>query len=89
VIISIAEIQCAVLWLISFTRIHLYLHAVVLPQNLREVGFSAAGCLSGERFHFTMIFLDMLLQKSAHLLMLDGFEWGGTYGVPIADIRFP
>lgn len=80
---------CSVLWLISFTRTHLYLHVIVLPQNLREVGFSAAECLWGERFHFSMIFLDMLLPNSAHLLMPDGFEWGGTYGLPVADIRFP
>lgn len=44
VIISTAEIQCA-LSCGSFTRTHLYLHAIVLPQNLREVGFSAAKCL--------------------------------------------
>lgn len=80
---------CSVLRLISFTRTHLYLHAIVFPPNLREVGFSAAKCLWGERFHFTVVFSHMLLHKSAHLVMPDGFEWGGTYGLPVADIRFP
>lgn len=65
---------CSVLLLFLFTRTHLYLHAIVFPQNLREVGLSADESLWGGRFHFTPIFLDMLLQLIYWCLM----GWSGV-----------
>lgn len=65
---------CSVLLLFLFTRTHLYLHTIVFPQNLREVGLSADESLWGGRFHFTPIFLDMLLQLIYWCLM----GWSGV-----------
>lgn len=75
VIISTAEMQQALYCVWSHQESAVPPCCCASPKPQGE-GFFCAESLWWEIFPFTMIFLDLLLQKCAHLLVSDGFELG-------------